>query len=118
MLGDIEIVLLHYHDKKVAYEKWNRRVERINYNNLIFKFSYMNECSYDMLKEFDDLDLSYLSNRVKKLMFVPTPMPEFKSAIYVKGFENSEQITNDTYIFNEYLDIYSFINGKGLKQKY
>lgn len=117
ILGDIEIVLLHYHDKQIALDKWNRRVKRINRNNLIVKFAYQNECTYDQLKEFDDMDLSYFSNNYKKLMFVPKPMPEFKSAIYYKGFEKEEYVLNDTFYFNRYLELIPFINGEGLIQK-
>ena len=35
---DIEVVFLHYKSEEEAYQKWNRRKKRINYNNLIFKF--------------------------------------------------------------------------------
>ena len=44
VLDDVEIVMLHYKDKAVAEEKWCRRVERINWINMIYKFSYMNGC--------------------------------------------------------------------------
>lgn len=117
VLGDIEIVMLHFHDKEIAKEKWERRVERINWDNLIFKFSYMNDCTYELLAEFEKLDFTDISSNYKKIMFVPKPMPEFKSAIYIHGFENEPQITNDTFVFNQYFKLYSFINGKGLIQK-
>lgn len=117
ILDDIEVILLHFHDKKSAVEKWNRRLKRINWDNLIVKFSYMNGCTYEMLEEFDALDLSDISNHYKKIMFVPRPMPEFESAIYIKGFENELQITNDTFVFNQYFKLIPFINNKGLIQK-
>lgn len=41
-LDDIEVVFLHYKSEEEAYQKWNRRKKRINYNNLIFKFNDMN----------------------------------------------------------------------------
>lgn len=44
-------------------------------------------------------------------------MPEFNSAIYWKGFENETQITNDTYVFNQYFKFTKFMNNKGLIQK-
>lgn len=50
LLGDIHVIMLHYHDADVALEKWNRRVERVNYDNLVVKFSYMNDCTYELLK--------------------------------------------------------------------
>lgn len=41
-LDDIEIVLLHYDDPNEAKEKWQYRLERINYNRLIIKFNDQN----------------------------------------------------------------------------
>lgn len=117
VLDDIEISLLHYHNPEEAIEKWGRRIERINWDNLIVKFSYMNECTYEMLKEFDEIDFSNISEHCKKIMFVPRPMPEFASAIYWKGFEEEKQITNDTYVFNQYFRLIPFLNDKGLIQK-
>ncbi len=117
-LGDIEIILLHYHDKQLAKEKWERRVQRINPNNLIVKFSYMNYCTYEMLREFDELDLSYFSTNYKKIMFVPRIMPEFKCSCYFPGFEQETQILNDTYIFDKAFRIIPFINGSGIIAKY
>ena len=77
---------------------------------MIVKFSYMNECTYEMLVRFDLLDLSSYFKNYKKIMFVPKPMPEFKCAVYKRGYENDEQITIDTFIFDEGFDLYKFLN--------
>lgn len=42
VLGDVEIVFLHYKSIDIARDKWNRRIRRVNYNNLVAKFSRMN----------------------------------------------------------------------------
>lgn len=41
-LFDIDIVFLHYHSFEEAKEKWDRRKNRINYDNLIVKFNDQN----------------------------------------------------------------------------
>ena len=41
--GDIEIIFMHYHSTEEAEEKWRRRAARINWDNIIYKFSEMNE---------------------------------------------------------------------------
>lgn len=46
-LGDIEIIFLHYKDEKETKEKWQRRIKRINYKNIIFKFNDQNGCTED-----------------------------------------------------------------------
>lgn len=55
ILDDVEVVFLHYNSEAEAYEKWNRRKERINWNNIYFKFSKMNLCTEEHLKAFDSL---------------------------------------------------------------
>ena len=55
VLDDIEVVFLHYKSEQEALEKWNRRSKRINWNNIVFKFSEQNCCSMKEIVEFDEL---------------------------------------------------------------
>ena len=105
---DIEIVFLHYKDAAIAKEKWERRCKRVNYNNLILKFSYMNDCTPEMLRQFDNMEFSGLIP--KKIMFVNKVDPSLKCGVYMPGFDEDQQITNDTYFFNKYFDLAKFIN--------
>lgn len=54
-LNDVEIVFLHYHDKDIVLQKWERRVSRINPEHIILKFSYQNNCTDELIKEFLDI---------------------------------------------------------------
>lgn len=108
VIDDIEIVFLHYKDPVVAKDKWERRKSRVNYNNLIIKFSYMNGCTQEMLHQFDEMQFEDLS--VKKIMFINKPDPLLKCGVYYPGFECDKQITNDTYFFNKYFYLDEFIN--------
>ncbi len=56
-LGNIELHMLHYHDKNIALDKWNRRIERINHAHLMVKFNDQNGCSKEILDKY--LDLKY-----------------------------------------------------------
>lgn len=38
-LGDIEVYFMHYHSQEEAEQKWERRISRIDYDNLIFLFA-------------------------------------------------------------------------------
>ena len=40
--NSIEIFFLHYHSEQEAREKWERRVQRINWNKLLIKFNDQN----------------------------------------------------------------------------
>ncbi|WP_300902904.1 DUF1919 domain-containing protein [uncultured Clostridium sp.] len=103
-LDDIEIIFLHYKSAHEAEEKWNRRVKRINFNNIIIKFSKMNKCKKEHLLAFDR------NIEVKRFMFVPYENTEYKTAIYYKGYENIHEIKNDTLHWNKYIDLIKLIN--------
>lgn len=55
MLGDIEIMFLHYHSESEAKQKWNRRIERVNWDKLIVKFNDQNRCTLDDVKAYAKL---------------------------------------------------------------
>ena len=56
-LKDIELFFLHYNSEEEALNKWNKRKERINFDNILYKFSEMNCCSQKHIKEFQKLNL-------------------------------------------------------------
>lgn len=104
-IEDIEIVFVHYHDAATAKEKWDRRVQRINWDNLIFKFSYMNHATEENLREFDSYELPG-----KKLMFVNQENHTYKCGVYYPGFEEDDQVYNDTFYWNRYFNVTRFLN--------
>lgn len=113
-LGDIEVFFLHYKSEEEAREKWERRVQRINYDNLIFKFSKMNSCSIEDLRRFDKLPYN------KKFVFIP---PEdgnmnLKSGICFKSARGLEEIKNDTSEYARYINIEKLINSRSVCGKY
>ena len=99
-LEDVEIVFLHYSNPEIARDKWIRRVKRINWDNLIVKFSYMNDATDEHIKRFAQLSFP------KKFAFVTKPYP-YKDVIQIPG---DGQIANDTENFSKYIDIYELIN--------
>lgn len=112
-IKSVEIVFLHYKDPKVIMEKWERRKQRMNYDNLIFKFSYQNGCTEEHIKKFDEMNLPG-----KKFVFVnkPEDVKKYSCAVYYPGFENNDQVENDTFYWNKYFDVTAFLNGEGIKR--
>lgn len=53
--SNIEIHFLHYNSKEKALSDWNRRVKRINWNRILYKFNDQNLCEYKHLKAFSEL---------------------------------------------------------------
>lgn len=94
VLDDVEVIFLHYQSEAEAYEKWNRRRARINWNNIYFKFSKMNACTDQHLKEFDSLEYE------KKFMIVPKRYTDLQCAVYSKREVDTDgQIIMDTSPF-------------------
>lgn len=86
--SDIEICFLHYTSQEIALEKWSKRVKRIDWNNLYFKF--------DCGKDYADKLL------VEKFLQLP-----FKNKL-VFGKENfgfEEVIVTKTYSPNSLLQL-------------
>lgn len=100
----IEVVFLHYHTKEEAYEKWNRRVERLNINNLIVKFSEMNQCTLEHLIEFESFKFN------KKVLFLARNWEGLNSGVVVKRYTHNNEISDDTTYFNRYIDLVKLIN--------
>ena len=55
VLDDIELIMLHYKSFEEAKTKWNRRKKRINYDNLLVKFSDQNLFTEEDFEKFKRL---------------------------------------------------------------
>ena len=106
-LDDIEVIFLHYKSQKEAKDKWDRRVKRINYDNLIFKFSKMNRCTEEALMAFDALAYD------KKICFVPPEdAASINCAIPFQSSAGKTEVVNDTLEYARYIDLNRLINAK------
>lgn len=104
ILDDVEIVFLHYKTKEEAAEKWNRRKERVNFDNIIIKFSRMNLCTDKEIEEFDSIPLKnkfVLNNRL--------PL-KYKSEVYWKEQYSETGISHDTILFPGNLKLTELLN--------
>ncbi len=106
LIEDIEIIFLHYKSEEEAKEKWNRRCKRVNYDNLIIKFSEMNLCTEKELIEFDFLPYD------TKFVFTHIKRDDIKSSVHYKGYENCNEVLNDTMHYSKYINLIPLINDK------
>lgn len=104
VLDDVEIVFLHYHEPKKIIENWENRKKRINNNCIIFKFCDQNECTDDLICEFDKLPYE------NKICFTHKNFPELKSTIWIKKDRNKSEVVRDYYKSHKYLNIIKYIN--------
>ena len=104
IIDDVEIVFLHYGTKEEAEEKWNRRRERVNFDNIIVKFSRMDLCTEKEIEQFDSLPLKnkfVLNNRL--------PL-KYKSEVYWDEEWKEEGIHKDTTPFPGNLKLHELLN--------
>ena len=104
VLDDVEIVFLHYKTKEEVLEKWKRRVERINYDCIIFKFCNQNSCTDELIKKFDELPLN------NKICFSSKEYKDLKSVIWIKEDNGKKEVERDYYKSHKYLNIIEYIN--------
>lgn len=112
IIDDVEIVFLHYKTKEEAKEKWNRRKERVNFDNIILKFSRMDLCTEKEIKKFDKLPIKnkfVLNNRL--------PL-KYKSEIYWNEEWKEEGILRDTTPFPGNLKLNKILNVSPSKYPY
>ena len=102
-IEDIEIMFLHYETEKEVKEKWNRRKQRINWDNIIYKFSDQNMCTYEHIKRFNEF------NAKNKILFT-TRKYEGINSIQIKEFSKSECVLDDIKTYKKYFNIYKYLN--------
>lgn len=107
-LDDIKINFMHYKDFKSAKENWIRRVDRINYDNLFFIMTDRDGCTYQDIKNFDLLPYK------NKVIFTSKYYSEFKSAFYIKEFNNCEEVgilsSFKSKSIKRYLDDFDYVS--------
>lgn len=96
---DIEIVFMHYKTEKEVLEKWERRKKRIQWDNMIVKFSDADPARADeYIYEFENLPFEH------KVCFTGKPYHDCKSVICMKEFEKQG------YVYYEWAYSYKYYN--------
>lgn len=104
-LDDIEIIFLHYNNPSVVLEKWERRIKRICWENIILKFSYQNNCSDELVKEF-------LNIKEYKKIFLCGEKCFDSDDIIIYPRHIGKETYNETENFDKFIDVVSLINSK------
>lgn len=100
---DLEICFLHYDSEEEAEEKWNRRKERINWDNILYKFNDQNLCTYEHLKRFNEFQVQ------NKICFTSKKYKELDT-IQIKKFEKYNYVLEDIKSYKKYINMIKFIN--------
>ena len=104
----IEIFFLHYHSEQEAREKWERRVQRINWNKLLVKFNDQNGCTETEVNKFMEMPFK------NKVFFTCKHWPNENGGGYtfVHQFPRHEFIMASYEPFgkSKYIDITKLLN--------
>jgi len=99
-----EVHFLHYTSNVEAKEKWEKRLKRINYNKLIFKFSDANQFKDEMASRFDKLKFK------NKLCFTAKEYKKLKSTIPLQKFKNAQFVDDEWKHASQEFNITNFLN--------
>jgi uncharacterized protein (DUF1919 family) len=86
LIDDIEIHFIHYLSTQEAREKWGRRKDRVNFDNLFFAFNDRDFCTEEQIKLFDST--SYKN----KVCFTAKDYTKYKSTVWLKEYASLEQV--------------------------
>lgn len=85
-IEDILLYLMHYASFDEAKSAWERRAARVNLDNAFLVMTDKNDCTYEQIKQFDELPYEH------KVIFTHKEYPEFSSAYYIPGFEEEGEV--------------------------
>lgn len=103
VLGDVEIFFVHYKDEKEAREKWTRRAERINWDNLIIKFNDQNGCTEEQIMDFNRI------NKFKKMICFTAKRIPGKYNVHMWEFERDGFVYDDKYFVFQHVNLKKLI---------
>lgn len=117
-IDDIKVYFMHYKSFEEAEKKWFERAERIVWDNIFVIATDKDGCTYDDLCAFEKLPYEH------KVIFTHRDYPELKSAYYIKGYENCDEVGilsdfRPGFFRRRYIDVFdyvSFLNGKSVEQ--
>lgn len=82
-LPKLELHFLHYKSYPEAKQCWERRKERMKLDKLFVIWTFFEKTDESWLARFDSIPLK------NKIAFCERPFPEYKTAYYIKGYEES-----------------------------
>ncbi len=75
LLGDVKLWFVHYHSFEEAVSAWNRRKERLNWENIRIMMTVREMCNDDILSRFEKLPY-------KKVAYANEAHPQFPSVVH------------------------------------
>lgn len=83
---DITVYFMHYSSFEEARDKWVERSARVDMQQVFVMMTDQNGCTEEQIARFDALPYK------NKVIFTHKPYPAYKSACYIKGFEDQKEV--------------------------
>jgi uncharacterized protein (DUF1919 family) len=105
--SDVEVQFLHYESEEEAVEKWNRRKERIYFENLFFIYSDKDNFKEEYLDRYEKLPFK------NKIFFSSKPRGQIGNLVFVRDYEGKAQVGDSSRNrkYEKYINIISWLNG-------
>ncbi|MFY8004692.1 MAG: DUF1919 domain-containing protein [Chitinophagaceae bacterium] len=106
--GTIEIHFLHYKSEEEALSKWQKRAQRVNFNNLFFSFTDNEAITEELICQFDEIPYPkvFFSSKVRK---------QVKCNIQLKDFAGQDGIGNlydNRWLYRKHFNVVKWLNSK------
>ena len=98
---------MHYADEEEATQKWERRLKRTHWDNLYFKFNDNDACTYELMKEFEELPYK------SKVIFSSKNYSDLPSLVHFKSAEKQGHVGIDLKTYHRYFNAVSWLNKGG-----
>lgn len=107
-IDDVLLYFMHYKSEEEARKKWEERSKRVNMDNLYFMLTESDGCTYENLRDFDNLPYK------NKVALVHKPYSEIKCSFYIHGFENQSGLGNlleyeNPYTWRRWIDQFDYV---------
>lgn len=112
VLDDIHIYFTHYHSEEEAREKWEKRMERVDMNNLFVFLEERDHLSYEQIKKLGEINAKGL------VIFTAHDYPEFPYCLFLKKYEKNGEVgnilikswINESREYEKYFDFVKWFN--------
>jgi uncharacterized protein (DUF1919 family) len=106
VLGDdVEVHFMHYRSQSDALNKWNRRTQRLNLNNLFIVFSDGSEFKEGMVERYEKLPF-------KHKIFLSSKPRDSACTVFVKDYADVTHVYDSTFNrkYEKYIDLIKWLN--------
>lgn len=100
LLDDVELDMLHYASEHEAYEKWNRRKERMNWDNLYIKACEKLLFTHDNLADFASLPFK------NKVIFTREDYRDLENSVHFKDLS----VRSELNFYTKYFEVARWLN--------